>query len=108
MPSFDRSAPAGLGWGPDFEQAFELHAASGLVPGRIAVQHRGAYGVYTATGSDPIPAEMSGRLHHEALSALDLPGRRGLGCSPHHPGAGPRHRRSRAAAPDGLCSKSRQ
>jgi ribosome biogenesis GTPase len=74
VPSFNGSVPAGLGWGPDFEQAFEPHAATGLVPGRVAVQHRGAYGVYTASAdSGPVPAEMSGRLRHEALSALDLP-----------------------------------
>ena len=74
MPSFDGSALAGLGWGPDFEQAFEPHAARGLMPGRVAVQHRGAYGVYrSAAGSDPLPAEVTGRLRHEAQSALDLP-----------------------------------
>jgi ribosome biogenesis GTPase / thiamine phosphate phosphatase len=73
VPSFDGSAPAGLGWGPDFQQAFEPHAAAGLVPGRVAVQHRGSYGVYTAPDPGPVASELSGRFRHESVSALDLP-----------------------------------
>ncbi len=90
MPSSDGLAPAELGWGPDFHESFAPLAEQGLRPGRVAVQHRGAYGVYsgpvgvtvtgtvtvTVTGPWPlelVSAEVSGRLRHEAVSALDLP-----------------------------------
>ena len=72
MPSNDGSALAGLGWGPDLEQAFEPLSGRGLVAGRVAVQHRGAYGVLTDL-SLVVTAEVSGRLRHGARSALDLP-----------------------------------
>jgi ribosome biogenesis GTPase len=39
-----------LGWDDDWEAAFEPHAREGLVPGRVAVQHRGEYDVLTAEG----------------------------------------------------------
>ncbi|HST26074.1 MAG TPA: ribosome small subunit-dependent GTPase A [Gaiellaceae bacterium] len=62
---------AQLGWGADFEQEFEQHAAVGLVPGRVAVQHRGAYDVFTPDGE--VRAGLPGRLLHEAGDAADLP-----------------------------------
>ncbi len=62
---------AGLGWSPFFEEAFAPYAVDSLVPGRVAVQHRGAYEVYTELGE--LPAEVTGRLCHEALGAGDLP-----------------------------------
>jgi ribosome biogenesis GTPase len=67
-------ALAGLGWGPDFEEALRPFASEGLAPGRIAVQHRGSYGVYTNdAAAEPLSAEISGRLRHEAASSIDLP-----------------------------------
>jgi ribosome biogenesis GTPase len=60
-----------LGWSPEFAEAFAPHAARGLVPGRIAVRHRGAYEIYTETGA--VAAEVSGRLRHAAGGAGDLP-----------------------------------
>jgi ribosome biogenesis GTPase len=60
-----------LGWSPELEEAFLPHAERGLVPGRVAVQHRGAYGVYTGAGE--VAAELAGRLRHDAGSAGDLP-----------------------------------
>jgi ribosome biogenesis GTPase len=60
-----------LGWGPDLEQEFEQHEAAGLVPGRIAVQHRGAYDVYTEHGE--VRAGLPGRMLHDAGDAADLP-----------------------------------
>ena len=53
-----------LGWSAEFDEAFAPYAGDGLVPARVAVQHRGAYVVYTET--DDLPAEPSGRLRHEA------------------------------------------
>jgi hypothetical protein len=34
-----------LGWSDQLESEFEPHAAGGLVPARVAVEHRGAYDV---------------------------------------------------------------
>jgi ribosome biogenesis GTPase len=62
---------AGLGWSPFFAEAFAPYAVDGLVPGRVAVQHRGAYVVHTEAGE--LPAEVTGRLRHEAAGAADLP-----------------------------------
>ena len=60
-----------LGWGADFEREFQQHAATGLVPGRVAVQHRGAYDVYTEHGE--VRAGLPGRLLHDAADSADLP-----------------------------------
>ena len=66
--SFDLTA---LGWSPSRETEFELYAADALAPARVAAQHRGAYVVYAACGERP--AEVAGRLRHEAASPVDLP-----------------------------------
>jgi ribosome biogenesis GTPase len=60
-----------LGWGADFEQDFEQYAAAGLVPGRVAVQHRGAYDVFTPDGE--VRAGLPGKLLHDAGDKADLP-----------------------------------
>ena len=60
-----------LGWDASFADAFERYAADGLVPGRVAVQHRGAYDVYTELGE--LRVDLAGRLSHEATGAGDLP-----------------------------------
>jgi ribosome biogenesis GTPase len=56
-------ALARLGWTSERETEFEPHGAAGLVPGRVAVEHRSAYVVYTAGGE--LRAELAGRLRHE-------------------------------------------
>jgi ribosome biogenesis GTPase len=60
-----------LGWSDELEDAFAEHGERGLVPGRIAVQHRGAYDVYTEAGE--LSARVAGRLRHEAAGPQDLP-----------------------------------
>jgi ribosome biogenesis GTPase / thiamine phosphate phosphatase len=52
-----------LGWSAHFEEAFAPFAGDGLVPARVAVQHRGAYVVCAEIGE--LSAEPSGRLRHE-------------------------------------------
>ncbi len=52
-----------LGWNDEIARTFEEHAA-GLEPGRVAVQHRGAWQV--ATEQRELSAELTGRLRHEA------------------------------------------
>jgi len=62
---------ASLGWSPAIEEAFAPHAADGLEPARVAVEHKGAYVVYTEGGERR--AELSGRLHYHADGRGDLP-----------------------------------
>jgi ribosome biogenesis GTPase / thiamine phosphate phosphatase len=60
-----------LGWTPALEDQFAPHAADGLEPARVAVEHRGAYLLYTARGEEP--AELAGRLRHAATARGELP-----------------------------------
>jgi ribosome biogenesis GTPase len=62
---------AQLGWTPALEEQFAPYAADGLEPARVAVEHRGAYVIYTPRGERQ--AELSGRLRHAAAERGDLP-----------------------------------
>lgn len=55
---------AELGWNDEFAAQFEEHALAGLQPGRVAVQHRGAWEVATEDGDTTV--EITGRLRHAA------------------------------------------
>jgi ribosome biogenesis GTPase len=59
---------ATLGWDPRWEAAFEPHA--GLKPGRVAVQHRGAYDVMSA--EEDVRARVAPRLRR-GVSSAELP-----------------------------------
>ena len=59
-----------LGWDEAWEAAFEPHRADGLVPGRVAIQHRIAYDVLTDDGE--VRARLPGRVRH-STSAAELP-----------------------------------
>jgi len=60
-----------LGWDDTLAEEFEPHAQAGLIAGRVAVQHRGAYDVLTAEGE--LRCDVAGRLYDEAASPADLP-----------------------------------
>jgi ribosome biogenesis GTPase len=60
-----------LGWNEHFRSAFTPHAHGGLIPARIAVEHRASYEVLSERGE--ASASLSGRLRHEAKGKLDLP-----------------------------------
>jgi len=60
-----------LGWDATRAEQFEPHAAAGLIPGRVAVQHRGAYDVLTERGE--LRCDVAGRLYDESSSPADLP-----------------------------------
>jgi ribosome biogenesis GTPase len=60
-----------LGWDDRLSDEFKLHQAAGLVPGRVAVQHRGAWDVLTEAGE--LRVDVSGRLRHEADTPAELP-----------------------------------
>jgi ribosome biogenesis GTPase len=57
-----------LGWNEHFEQH---RPGEELVPGRVAVEHRGAYAVYTDGGE--AWAELAGKLRYEADGRGELP-----------------------------------
>ena len=59
------------GFHSTFQRTFSPYAALGLSPGRVAVEHRGAYVLFTERGE--VIAEPSGRLEHDAASREDLP-----------------------------------
>lgn len=59
-----------LGWDAAWERAFEPYRTQGLVPARVAIQHRGAYDVLAAEGE--LRAQVTARLRKEA-STVDLP-----------------------------------
>jgi ribosome biogenesis GTPase len=59
-----------LGWDDDWKRAFEPFAADGHTPGRVAVQHRGAYDV--TTGEGDVRAKVTPRLRRESAVA-ELP-----------------------------------
>ena len=56
-------ALARLGWTPERDLEFEPLRADGLVPARVAVEHRSAYVVYTEDGEGR--TELAGRLRHD-------------------------------------------
>jgi ribosome biogenesis GTPase / thiamine phosphate phosphatase len=58
LPGFDL---AELGWNPELADNLE----PGLVPGRVAAVHRGAFDVWTADG--PVRSRLPGRLMHDRL-----------------------------------------
>jgi ribosome biogenesis GTPase len=60
-----------LGWDDRLSEQFEPHLADGLVAGRVAVQHRGAYDVLVEGGD--LRCDVTGRLVHDAASPADLP-----------------------------------
>lgn len=53
-----------FGWSQALGQSFAPYAARGLVPGRVAVQHRGSYIAVTDYGE--LTVQVSGRLTHTA------------------------------------------
>ncbi len=60
-----------LGWDSHFAEHFQPFGAEGLVAARVAVEHRGAYVVYTELGE--LRAELTGRARHNAVARSDLP-----------------------------------
>jgi ribosome biogenesis GTPase len=55
---------AALGWDASLADAFEPHNRSDLIPGRVGVQHRGAWVVFTELGE--LWCDLTGRLVRDA------------------------------------------
>jgi ribosome biogenesis GTPase len=62
---------AALGWTPALAALFKPFASEGLLPGRVAVQHKHIYRLYAEAGE--FVARVSGRLRHEAEKPRDFP-----------------------------------
>lgn len=62
---------ATLGWDDRLSSLYEPYAGDDVVPGRVSIQHRGAYDVLTELGE--LRCELPRRLVHEAATTADLP-----------------------------------
>jgi len=60
-----------FGWNKFFEANFEAYRASGYTAGRVALEHKNLFHVYTQGGD--VLAEISGKLRHEATDRMNLP-----------------------------------
>jgi ribosome biogenesis GTPase len=60
-----------LGWSELFEREFEPYREQGHAPGRVALEERGAYRVYTEHGE--VSARVRGKLRFDSRSAADFP-----------------------------------
>lgn len=60
-----------LGWSEFFDRAFQSFAERGHFPGRVALEQRGAYRLYTANGE--LSAQVRGKLRFDSESAADFP-----------------------------------
>jgi ribosome biogenesis GTPase len=60
-----------LGWHPFFAAYLEPYTAQGYTAGRVAVQHKGAYTLYTGDGE--LRGEVTGKMLHLAGGPQDLP-----------------------------------
>ena len=60
-----------LGWNDFFERHFEKFRDQGLVPARIAQEHKGLYFIYCQYGE--LSARISGKLRHSVKSRAELP-----------------------------------
>ena len=60
-----------LGWTAARAAAFAQHAAEGLIPARVALEHTHIYRVFAAEGE--WLARVSGRLRHRATARVDFP-----------------------------------
>lgn len=60
-----------LGWNPFFTAHFASYAAEGYAVGRVAIEHRTAYMLYSEWGD--LTAEVTGRFRHRATGLQDFP-----------------------------------
>ncbi len=60
-----------FGWDEFFEANFKTYAQDGYASGRVALEHKRFFRVYTQHGE--VLAEISGKLRHEAANRRDLP-----------------------------------
>lgn len=60
-----------FGWDEFFEANFKSYAGNGYTAGRVALEHKHFFRVYTQYGD--VLGEIAGKLRHEAVNRRDLP-----------------------------------
>ena len=60
-----------FGWNEFFESNFQPYAANGYAAGRVAVEFKHFYRIYSEAGE--VRGEIAGRFRHEAIDRGDLP-----------------------------------
>jgi ribosome biogenesis GTPase len=60
-----------LGWSDYYARSFEPYCQQGFTVGRVAVEYRNTYFLYTAQGE--LSAEVTGKLRYQATGAQDFP-----------------------------------
>jgi ribosome biogenesis GTPase / thiamine phosphate phosphatase len=60
-----------LGWTDRFADAFRAHTATDVIPGRVSLEHQHIYRIFTEQGERL--ARVTGRLRHEAATAVEYP-----------------------------------
>ena len=60
-----------LGWNQYYEEAFKPYQNKEYTVGRIALEHKGMYRIYSEDGH--LLAEVSGKMRHEAKESSDFP-----------------------------------
>ena len=60
-----------LGWNIQLEKDFEQYSPTGCTAGRVAVEQKGLYHVFTKYGD--LPARITGKLRHAAKGRADFP-----------------------------------
>src|SRR5262245_813731 len=60
-----------FGWDEFFEASFKSYAGHGYTCGRVALEHKNFFRVYTQYGE--VLAQISGKLRHDAANRRDLP-----------------------------------
>ena len=60
-----------FGWDELFEANFRTYAGSDYTCGRVALEHKNLFRLYTQSGE--VLAEISGKLRHETVNRRDLP-----------------------------------
>jgi ribosome biogenesis GTPase / thiamine phosphate phosphatase len=60
-----------LGWNNFFASSFEPYRHQGFMVGRVAIERRNTYVLYSEHGE--VTAEITGKLRHRAVKAEDFP-----------------------------------
>ena len=60
-----------LGWNRFFSQHSPSHLESGYTVGRVALEHKNTYTLYTEFGE--LTAEVAGKMRHQATGRIDFP-----------------------------------
>ncbi len=60
-----------LGWNSQFEELFREHRDAGLIPARVALEHKQLYVAYCEIGE--VKARVTGRFLHKAVDRAELP-----------------------------------